>query len=188
MMSSIAAELDQKAQWEIFTDPEFTLKYFSPEERQIFRRHILWTRVVADRKTRLPDGSVADLLPFLREEREMLVLKPNRSYGGEGVVLGMAMSDAEWDASIQKAVTDPTRWVVQQLAAIPVVEFPVVGEQGTIHTEPFYTVLGFAPSKYGVAIMGRASQKQVVNVAQRGGMCVIAVGHPPGNLVGPERL
>src|SRR5262249_7140580 len=131
---------------------------------------------------------VGELLPFLREEREMLVLKPNRSYGGDGVALGMALTDAEWDASVQKAVTDPTRWVVQQLAAIPVVEFPVVSEEGAIHSEPFYTVLGFAPSKYGVAIMGRASQKQVVNVAQRGGMCVIAVGQPPGNLVGPERV
>jgi len=48
--------------------------------------------------------------------------------------------------------------------------------------------MGFAPSKYGLAIMGRASQKQVVNVAQRGGMCVIAVGHPPERLVGPDRL
>jgi hypothetical protein len=77
---------------------------------------------------------------------------------------------------------------VQQLASIPVSEFPVIGESGTLHSEPFYTVMGFAPSKYGLAILGRASQKQVVNVAQRGGICVIAVGHPPGRLEGPDRL
>jgi hypothetical protein len=35
--------------------------------------------------------------------------------------------------------------------------------------------------------MGRASQKQVVNVALRGGMCGVLVGRPSGRLVGPHR-
>jgi hypothetical protein len=188
VISSIAAELDQKACWEIFTDPVFAQRYFTPEERQVFRRHILWTRVLGDRDTRLPDGSTGNLLEYVREERETLVVKPNRAYGGEGVMLGLAVSQSDWDTAIQHAVTSSDRWVVQQLAAIPVYEFPVIGEDGQMHTEPFYTVMGFAPSKYGLAIMGRASQKQVVNVAQRGGMCVVAIGHPPGRLIGPDRL
>lgn len=188
VISSIAAELDQKACWEIFTDPAFTSRYFSPEERQVFRRHILWTRVVGNRKTRLPDGETGDLLDYLRDERESLVLKPNRAYGGEGVLLGLAATGEEWDAALQRALDASDRWVIQQLASIPVYEFPVLSEEGTIHTEPFYTVMGFAPSKYGLAIMGRASQKQVVNVAQRGGMCVVVIGHPPGRLIGPDRL
>jgi hypothetical protein len=41
---------------------------------------------------------------------------------------------------------------------------------------PFYFVLGFAATKRGVSILGRASQKQVVNVAQRGGRCTVLVG------------
>ena len=188
MISSIAAELDQKACWEIFTDPAFTQRYFSPEERQVFRRHILWTRVLSDRPTRLPDGSTGSLLEYVREERETLVLKPNRAYGGDGVLLGLAVSESDWDQAITAALAAPDRWVVQQLAAIPVYEFPVIAEDGQLQTEPFYTVMGFAPSKYGLAIMGRASQKQVVNVAQRGGMCVIAIGHPPERLIGPDSL
>lgn len=188
VISSIAAELDQKACWEILTDPQFTQRYFSPEERQVFRRHILWTRTVGERSTRLPDGQPGPLLPYLREERETLVLKPNRAYGGEGVLLGMSVTQAEWDAAIDRAAAAAGQWVVQQLAAIPVYEFPVVADDGQVHTEPFYTVMGFAPSKYGLAIMGRASQKQVVNVAQRGGMCVAAIGYPPNRLVGPDRL
>jgi hypothetical protein len=74
---------------------------------------------------------------------------------------------------------------VQQLASIPVSEFPVIGPDGKVHLEPFYTVMGFAPSKYGVSILGRASQKQVVNVAQRGGMCAVVIGRSSGSLVGP---
>jgi len=179
IVSSIAAELDQKACWEVLTDPQFTQKYFSSEERQIFRRHVLWTRVLSERRTLLPDGQTGDLLPYARREHESLVLKPNRAYGGQGVVLGHGLTAREWEAALDAALADRERWVVQQLASIPVNEFPVVDPDGKVHVEPFYTVMGFAPSKYGVAILGRASQKQVVNVALRGGMCAVMVGHPP---------
>lgn len=185
IISSIAAELDQKSCWEVLTDPQFTQKYYSADERQIFRRHILWTRLLADRKTLLPDGQTGDLLAYVRRERETLVLKPNRSYGGEGVVIGPALARSEWETALERALADRERWVVQQLASIPVNEFPVLGPDGRIHLEPFYVVMGFAPTRYGLAILGRASQKQVVNVAQRGGMCAVMIGHHPPRLVGP---
>ncbi len=184
IISSIAAELDQKSCWEILTDPQFS-KHFSADERQVFRRHILWTRIVSARSTTFPDGQTGDLLEHVRREREMLVLKPNRAYGGSGVVIGPLVEQAEWEAALDKALADPERWVVQQVASIPVSEFPVLAPDGSVETEPFYTVMGFAPSKYGVAILARASQKQVVNVAQRGGICAVLVGRPPRRLYGP---
>jgi hypothetical protein len=190
MVSSIAAELDQKSCWEVLTDAQFTQKYFTSEERQVFRRHILWTRILSERRTLLPDGQTGELLDFVRHDREFLVLKPNRAYGGEGVWIGPSMTAAEWDAVIDKALADKERWVVQQLASIPVSEFAVMGADGQVHDEPFYVVMGFAPSKYGLSILGRASQKQVVNVAQRGGICVVMIGHPPPRLLphgGPAR-
>jgi hypothetical protein len=185
IVSSITAELDQKSCWEVLTDPQFTQKYFSGDERQVFRRHILWTRLLGDRRTLLPDGQPGDLLEYVRKEHESLVLKPNRSYGGTGIVIGHLLARAEWEAEIDKALADPERWVVQQLASIPVSEFPVLGPDGQVHVEPFYTVMGFAPTRDGLAILGRASQKQVVNVALRGGMCGVFVGHPPARLIGP---
>jgi hypothetical protein len=186
VISSIAAEMDQKSCWEVLTDPQFTQKYYSAEERQIFRRHILWTRVLSDRRTLLPDGQSGDLLTHVRREREGLVLKPNRSYGGKGVVIGHGVTPEEWEAAIAHALADPDRWVVQKLASIPVSEFPVLAPDGKVHIEPFYTVMGFAATRYGVSVLGRASQKQVVNVAQRGGMCAVLIGHPPPRLIGPE--
>ncbi len=177
VISSITAEVDQKSCWEVLTDPRFTQQYFSADERQIFRRHILWTRVLSDRRTLLPDGQTGDLLAHVRRERESLVLKPNRSYGGKGVVIGHGMSSEEWEDAITHALQDPDRWVVQQLASIPVSEFPVLAPDGKVHIEPFYTVMGFAATRYGVSVLGRASQKQVVNVAQRGGMCAVLTGH-----------
>jgi hypothetical protein len=185
VVSSIAAEFDEKSCWEVLTDPALAQRYFTPDERQVFRRHVLWTRLLADRRTRLPDGNDGGLLEYVRRERETLVLKPNRAFGGEGVVLGHLLDQAEWEAALARAVADPERWVVQQLASIPVSEFPVLGPDGRVHVEPFYTVMGFAASRYGVAVLGRASQKQVVNVAQRGGMCAVLVGHAPPGLQGP---
>jgi hypothetical protein len=179
IMSSIAAELDQKSCFEVLTDSRFARKYFTSDEWQVFRRHILWTRIVSDRKTMLPDGRSADLLSYVRRQREGLVLKPNRSFGGEGVALGHLLTDAEWEAAIERALADKDRWVVQRLASIPVGEFAVLGDDGALHDEPFYIVMGFAPSKYGMAVLGRASQKQVVNVAQRGGICVVMIGKAP---------
>lgn len=185
MVSSITAELDQKSCWEVLTDPKIAERHFSADERQIFRRHVLWTRLLRPRNTSFPDGSEGDLLAYVRRERETLVLKPNRACGGEGVLIGPATAAGDWDAAIEQALADPNRWVVQQIASLPVSEFPVIGPDGQLHTEPFHVVMGFAPTQYGVAITVRASQKQVVNVAQRGGMCVVFTGRPTRPLQGP---
>src|SRR5262249_42735355 len=147
--------------------------------------HVLWTRLLSDRRTVLPDGQEGGLLEYVRKEHESLVLKPNRDYGGHGIVLGHLLSRAEWEAEMDKALADKERWGGEQLAGIPGSEFPGVGPDGQIHVEPFYTVMGFAATRDGLAILGRASQKQVVNVAQRGGMCGVFVGHPPAHLIGP---
>ncbi len=177
MISSIAAELDQKACWEVLTDPQIAGDHFTPEERRVFRRHVLWTRLLADRRTTLPHGELGDLLPYAHQERETLVLKPNRSYGGEGVILGASLTDSDWSAALDAALQRTERSVLQLLTPIPIREFPVLAPDGSVSFEPFYTVWGFAPTTFGVAALGRASQKQVVNVAQRGGLCVLATGH-----------
>jgi hypothetical protein len=184
MVSSIAAELDQKACFELLSDARLARRHFTADERQIFRRHVPWTRVLFERRSVLPEGRTGELLEYVRRNRETLVLKPNRGYGGEGVLLGAAVEAPAWEAALERALRDPERWVVQKLVALPVQEFPVRGEDGHLHPEPFYTVMGFVPSRYGVAILGRASQKQVVNVAQRGGLCAVLLGHPPAEPAG----
>lgn len=176
MVSSIAAELDQKACWEVLTDPALAERFLSAEERQVMRRHVLWTRVLSDRRSTVASGESRDLLEYVRRERETLVLKPNRSYGGEGVVVGPSVTQGEWEAAMDAALTDrEDRWVAQQLASLPVKEFHVLDDDGRVHLEPFYVVMGFVPSRYGVGFVARASQKQVVNVAQQGGECAVMV-------------
>jgi hypothetical protein len=173
VVSSIGAELDHKACWEIFTDPEIAGRHFDEASRRCFHRHVLWTRVLAERRTTLPDGEAGDLLPFARDARETLVLKPSRGYGGDGVVIGQTLSAAEWNQALDAALADTELWVVQSLAHIPVLEVPTLSEDGSLQPEMYYHVMGYASGPSGLAILARASQRQVVNVAQRGGMAAV---------------
>ncbi|HEY7233508.1 MAG TPA: hypothetical protein VH539_05120 [Gemmatimonadaceae bacterium] len=175
VVSSIAAELDQKSCFEVFTDPELAGQFLTVEERQVMRRHVLWTRILSERRTTSPDGAQVELLEYARTERESLVLKPNRSYGGSGVVVGPTVTLGEWESGIDAALAGDERWVVQQVAPIPAKSFHVLDDASRLRVEPFYVVMGFAPSRYGVALVARASQQHVVNVAQQGGMCAAMV-------------
>ena len=190
IVSSIGGDLDHKSCWEIFTTEALAARHFSTAERQLFRRHILWTRVVTERTTDTPHGR-ADLPEFVRTHREELVLKPNRSYGGTGVVLGLGVAQGEWerllDAALQSQDNPYQTWVVQAVATLPVHLFPVIDDNGRRHDEPFYAVMGFAPTDHGLGIICRVSQKQVVNVAQHGGLAPVLVGHKPEDLRSSSR-
>jgi hypothetical protein len=175
IISSIAGDFDHKSAWQILTDPQFTLKYFTADERHYFRRHVLWTRLLRDSRTTDPEGQTIDLLEWVRCNQDILVIKPNRSYGGDRVIIGPSVSQGEWEKGIEEALHGEL-FVAQRLAHITMSEFPVIGPNGEVSIEPFYTVAGFAPTKYGVAILGRASQKQVVNVAQGGASYAILIG------------
>jgi carboxypeptidase Taq len=191
IVSSLVGDLDHKSSFEILTDPLFSDRYFGADDRRLFRRHVLWTRLAGDRKTALPDGREADLLGYARRNRETLVLKPNRSYGGTGVVLGAATDQAEWERLLNEAAAlydDPERSsVLQQATRLPVHEFPVVNEDGRVMGEPFYAVMGFAATEDGLGTMCRVSQKQVVNVAQRGGLAALLEANAPHELTIPTR-
>jgi hypothetical protein len=183
MVSSIHAEIDQKADFEVLSDPVLIERHFSADEADVLARHVPWTRSVWARTTLGPGGPAIELGPYLAANRPTLVIKPNRSYGGHGVVVGAAVDDATWAAAVSAALAEPRSCVVQQKVDLPVVDVPVavvdVDADGGIDIvmEPFYVVMGFAATRAGLAILGRASQKQVVNVAQRGGIIPVLVGH-----------
>lgn len=191
MVSSLVGDFDHKSCWEILTDAAIAEKYFSAEECRLFRRHVLWTRIIGQRKTTLPHNVEGDLLEYARTHREELVMKPNRSYGGDGVTIGMATSQADWERMLNEAVACAddceSAWVLQKATRLPVAEFPIVGKDGRVFNEPYYHVMGFAPTENGLGIMCRVSQKQVVNVAQHGGMAAVLIGHPPHELKMPKR-
>jgi len=191
VVSSIVGDFDHKSAFEILTDPVLGERYFGADDRRLFRRHVLWTRLLADRRTTLSYDKEGDLLEYARRNRELLVLKPNRAYGGTGVMLGPATEQAEWEKALNEAVLstdDPEQsWVVQAATRLPVHEFPVVGPDGRVFGEPFYAVMGFAATENGLGTICRVSQKQVVNVAQRGGLAAVLEAEAPAELRIPKR-
>jgi glutathionylspermidine synthase len=94
---------------------------FDAEEREAIGHSIPWTRVVQERHT-THEGQPIDLLPFMAENREQLVLKPNDDYGGKGIVLGWEVDDDGWRQAIETALREP--YIVQQRIALPKEAYP----------------------------------------------------------------
>jgi carboxypeptidase Taq len=191
VISSLVGDFDHKSVFEILTDEAISAKLFSADDRRLFRRHVLWTRIAGERRTTLPNGRSGELLEYARMNREQLVLKPNREYGGTGVMIGSATDQKDWEKQLNEAAAladDPSSsWVVQAATRLPVHEFPVVGADGRVFGEPFYSVMGFAATENGLGTMCRVSQKQVVNVAQRGGLAAVLEAEAPPELLIPKR-
>lgn len=99
--------------------------WFSPESREAIARHIPWTRRVQAGQTD-HHGRDIDLIPFLLENQQTLVLKPNDDYGGKGIFIGWTLSSDEWIAAVEKAQQDD--YVVQEKVLVASSEFPTLRE------------------------------------------------------------
>jgi hypothetical protein len=148
---------------------------FSHGERQIIKRHVPWTRVVADVSTAHYDQPV-DLLAFIREERENLVLKPSDEYGGTGVTLGWETSESAWDAAIQAAISGSDAemggncWIVQERIPTRREVFPYITASGNVELRDM--LVDFAPYLYRGKLSGyltRLSATGLANVTSGGG-------------------
>lgn len=123
MQNAFSAKLmAKKASFAILSD-ERNADLFSEEEHDSISKHIPWTRIVAERKT-LFHGVEVDLLPFIAENKDRMVLKPNDEYGGKGVLIGWETDQATWDEALGFAVTNP--YVVQERVKIAYEDFPTV--------------------------------------------------------------
>jgi uncharacterized circularly permuted ATP-grasp superfamily protein len=168
MVNSFRCRLSEdKAFFAILTDETFA-HLMSDEEKALISRVLPWTRRVAERNT-VKDGREIDLVPFIVEERERLVLKPAHAYGGRSVFVGSETTPADWDAAVQSALDAP--WVVQERVVIPEEPFPVFdGDSGDlafvslkVNANPFYV------AGESVGAVTRASRSSVINVSAGGG-------------------
>jgi len=125
--------LHKKASLAVLSD-ERQAGLLSAEENRAVQTHVPWTRVVEARHTHYRDSAgvdhTVDLLPFIAERRETMVLKPNDEYGGKGIVLGWTVDDATWQAAIQTALGEP--YIVQERVEIPSEPWPALVD-GALH-------------------------------------------------------
>ena len=93
-----------------------------------------------ERRTRYRDGQV-DLVPFVVEQRERLVLKANDDYGGKGVFLGWETDPATWEDAVRAALEAP--FVVQERVSVPTEPYPSMVDarveviERYVDTDPF---------------------------------------------------
>ncbi len=172
LVSSLGGELDHKSCFEIFSDPQYH-RWFTPAQRRFFVRHILWTRLMRETSTTDPKGRTIDLVKYVRQRKDNLVFKPTRGFGGEGILLGETATHKEWHRAIQRALSEKDQWTIQRKAVVHRKKFPDLSEKGMLIERRLNVVCGFIAAPGSLAILGRASPRQIVNVAQGGGMTAL---------------
>jgi hypothetical protein len=168
----------KKAFFATLTD-ERNRELFNAEETELIRRHVPWTRLLADVRTTRAGQSIG-LLEHIRHNRENFVLKPNDEYGGTGVNLGWESDPAAWDASIERALAaGPGTWVVQERIAVRREVFPYVEADGRVVMRDM--LVDFAPYLFRGRMAGfltRLSSTGLANVTSGGGQVPAFVLRP----------
>ena len=85
---------NNKKLFALFQDPRFA-HLIQGDEADVIRETIPWTRILRPGRVTYGDWKI-DLLPFVADNREKLVLKPASDFGGHGVSLGMETPAEEW--------------------------------------------------------------------------------------------
>ncbi|URM92156.1 hypothetical protein LUW75_21815 [Streptomyces sp. MRC013] len=76
-------------------------------ERGFVERYLPWTRILSERKTDR-EGRQVDLLPFVLDNRDLLVLKAGLGECGNEVVIGREVDRAAWESAVGEAVAGGT--------------------------------------------------------------------------------
>lgn len=161
--------LHKKASLAVLTD-ERNEYLFNSDEALAIANYIPWTRVLEERETTY-NGEKVDLMPFLAQNKDEFVVKPNDEYGGKGIVLGWTVSQSEWEQTLQERLREPT--IAQKKVTLPEEPFPsfVDGDvqiyNRMLDTDPYIW--------YGSYMSGslcRLSTAALLNVTAGGGSTV----------------
>jgi hypothetical protein len=161
--------LHKKASLAVLGD-ERNADLFTPQEREAVGANVPWTRVVEERQTQ-HRGDRVDLVAFIAEHKDQLVLKPNDEYGGKGIVLGWEVDDVAWAEALRTALREP--YIVQERVSLPSEPYPsfidgrLVVADRMLDTAP-YVVYG----QYVDGCLTRLSTAALLNVTAGGGSSV----------------
>lgn len=169
MVNSFRSKLiHKKALFAILTDAKHA-RLFNPDEQAAIRAHVPWTRRVRAEKSEYY-GEQIDLLEFITERRDRLVLKPNDDYGGHGIHIGWNTDEISWGEGLQAALANGD-YIVQERVPTAREVFPALQEDGTINFAEQLVDLDplLFSGKVGSAFT-RLSFSELANVSSGGGM------------------
>lgn len=169
MVNSFRSKLiHKKALFAVLTD-ERHARLFTNEEQQTIRAHVPWTRHVRAGKSSYY-GEEIDLLEFIAERRDRLVLKPNDDYGGHGIHIGWNTDEISWGEGLQGALANGD-YIVQERVPTAREVFPALQEDGSVTFAEQLVDLDplLFSGKVGSAFT-RLSFSELANVSSGGGM------------------
>jgi uncharacterized circularly permuted ATP-grasp superfamily protein len=158
----------KKAFFAVLTDPRHAA-LFDRDEQALIRRHIPWTVLVEERRVSR-DGESFDLIPYLRNRRDTLVIKPNDEYGGTGVTLGWETDEPAWDDAIARALRERDRgWVAQERIAVRREMFPICERGGVVMRDMLVDLAPYVFRGKFAGFLTRLSATGLANVTSGGG-------------------
>ena len=169
MVNSFRSKIiHKKALFAVLTDARYS-SLFSDSEREMIRGHVPWTRRVRPGKSDY-SGDEIDLLEFVADRRDRLVLKPNDDYGGHGIYIGWNIDEIGWDEAIHNALANGD-YLVQERVPTAREVFPALTPEGTITFAEQLVDLDplLFNGKVGSAFT-RLSSNELANVTAGGGM------------------
>ena len=124
IVNSFRAELShKKAMFALLTDEALIAK-FPIAERKAIREHVPWTRVVKAGKTTGRQEPIDDLIQYIKQNREKLVLRPNDEYSDLHSYIGYEHDEGSWSRAIREAERSP--YVVQESVKPARTVFPLM--------------------------------------------------------------
>ena len=88
------------------------------------REHVPWTRVVKAGKTTGREEAIDDLIQYIKQNREKLVLRPNDEYSDLHSYIGYEHDEGSWSRAIREAERSP--YVVQESVKPARTVFPLM--------------------------------------------------------------
>ncbi len=170
-MSRIASS---KAILEILTD-ESNRNFWNKREHAAITQLLPWTHRLQFGFAKYKDENV-ELIPFVRKNKDLFVMKSSSGYGGKQVILGPECNKDKWDECLDNALSDKS-WVVQEYIDIPRITVPVL--DGSLSFKSFKA--NFSPfvvnRKYSGA-MSRLSTSSIINVSTGAGVIPVITVKP----------
>ena len=169
MVNSFRSKIiHKKTLFAVLTD-ERHKSLFNSNEVQMIAGHVPWTRRVRAGKTDY-FGEPIDLLEFIGEQRDRLVLKPNDDYGGHGIYIGWNIDEIGWGEALRNALANGD-YLVQERVPTARESFPAITHDGAIQFAEQLVDLDplLFNGKVGSAFT-RLSSNELANVTAGGGM------------------
>ena len=174
---------NNKKLFALFQDPRFS-HLIEGDEADVINGTIPWTRILRPGRVTYGDWTL-DLLSFVADNREKLVLKPASDFGGHGVSLGMETKQDEWERIIGEHA-DRADFIVQEYVPVPEEMFPTV-EDG--HVQMRLKRFNINPFGIGGRYAGsitRISDRAVINVSAGGGLLPSVIGRHKRRLLAED--